>query len=97
MTITRDHFRPAVPLTLPLKRGHLSMVEPAPQEMPHQVRPVTYTTPEGPTFLGTEPTAPFGEDPTDPTTQPEPREQTTGMVGRLHEPNGGGTPAGGPL
>lgn len=86
MTITRDHFRPAVADTTPLGRRGQVMAAPAYQEQPHRVRPVTYSTPDGPTFLGTQPTAPFGEDPTDPTTQPQPRVQTTGMVGRLNEP-----------
>lgn len=103
MTVTRDDFNPAVPLTLPLKHGELhpeqdpdgqgrrdltaedlAVVTPAPQELPRRDRIVTYPTPDGPTRLGTVPTAPYGEDPHDPTTHAEPRRSSTGMVGRLH-------------
>src|SRR5262249_6981536 len=81
----RRHLRPAVRDTLPLTEEQLTVVEPGPQHEPHRVRPVTYTTPEGPTFVGTEPTAPYGEDPGDPTTHAEPRRGSAGMVGRLHQ------------
>jgi hypothetical protein len=85
MTITRKHFRPAVRDSRPLTQEELTMVESAPQVEPHRVRPVTYETPEGPTFVGSTPTAPYGEDPQDPTTQDPARMQSAGMVGRLHQ------------
>jgi hypothetical protein len=85
MTLTRRDLRTVVADSTPLTQDQLSVAVPAPQQQPDQTRPVTYTTPEGPTFLGTQPTAPFGEDPTDPTTWQTARVQPTGMVGRLHE------------
>lgn len=89
MTLTRKDLRAAYADSTPLTEEELTMASPAPQEQPHRVRPVTYTQPEGPTFVGSRPTAPFGEDPTDPTTQqPGGRVQSTGMVGRLER---GGT------
>lgn len=84
MTLTRKDLRAVVADTTPLTDQQLSIAQPAPQQQPHRVRPVTYTQPEGPTFLGTQPTAPFGEDPADPTTQVQPRVQAAGMVGRLN-------------
>lgn len=89
MTLTRKDLRAIYADTTPLTKEELTVARPAQQEQPRRVRPVTYTQPEGPTFVGSQPTAPFGEDPTDPTTQPQPRIQSTGMVGRLH-PGGTG-------
>lgn len=89
MTLTRKDLRTIYADTTPLTEDQLTIAQPAPQEQPHRVRPSTYTQPEGPTFVGSRPTAPFGEDPTDPTTQAQPRVQSTGMVGRLH-PGGTG-------
>jgi hypothetical protein len=90
VTLTRKDLRAVVADTTPLTEEQLTIARPAPQQQPHRVRPVTYTTPEGPTFIGSEPTAPFGEDPTDPTTQAQPRVQSTGMVGRLNHTQGQG-------
>jgi hypothetical protein len=87
MTITRKDFRAAVADSQPLTSEQLTMVSPAPQEEPRRTRIVTYPTPDGPTRLGTMPTAPYGEDPHDPTTQAQARQTTTGMAGRLHEQN----------
>jgi hypothetical protein len=83
--ITRDHFKPAYPASRRLTPAQLAEVASlAPQEEPRAARVVTYPYPEGPSRLGTDPVAPYGEDPTDPTTQPQARVQSTGMVGRLH-------------
>lgn len=87
MTITRKHLKPAISDQVPLTEEQLTVAEPAPQELPRRARASTYPTPEGPTRLGTMPTAPYGEDPHDPTTQAQARVQPTGMVGRLHEQN----------
>lgn len=40
--------------------------------------------PPGPVMVTAPPSIPFGDDPTDPTAQTEPRIPTTGIVGRLH-------------
>ena len=85
MTLTRKDLRAVVADTTPLTDEQLTIAQPAPQEQPRRERPVTYTQPEGPTYLGSQPTAPFGEDPQDPTTWQTARVQPTGMVGRLHE------------
>lgn len=86
MTLTRKDLRAVVADTAGLSQEQLAVAVPAPQEQPAQVRPVTYTTPDGPTYVGSTPTAPYGEDPTDPTTQPAPRVQADGMIGRLNNP-----------
>jgi hypothetical protein len=88
--ITRKHFRPAMDQAAIKDQRDLAMVVAADQAQPVRVRPVTYTQPEGPTFVGSYPTAPFGEDPTDPTTQAQPRTQASGMVGRLNADTGTG-------
>lgn len=86
MTLTRKDLRTVVADSADLSQEQLAVAVPAPQEQPAQVRPVTYSTPDGPTYLGTTPTAPYGEDPTDPTTQAQPRVQADGMIGRLNQP-----------
>lgn len=84
MAVTRDHFKPAVSDQTQLDPSQLEIVQPGPQDLPRRDRLVTYPTPDGPTRVGTEPTAPYGEDPHDPTTQAQPRISPVGMVGRLH-------------
>lgn len=86
MTLTRRDLRTVVADTTPLDQQQLAVAVPAPQETPAQVRPVTGTAPDGPTYLGTTPTAPYGEDPTDPTTQQTARVQSDGMIGFLNQP-----------
>lgn len=89
MTLTRKDLRVAVEeAMLAQSQGgdrNLAVASPAPQETPNRVRPVTYSTPDGPVYLGTKPTAPYGEDPTDPTTWETARVQPHGMIGRLNQ------------
>jgi hypothetical protein len=46
-------------------------------------RPALRSTPPGPALVAIPIAAPFGDDPTDPTMQTAPRQQTTGMIGRF--------------
>lgn len=89
MTLTRKDLRVAMEeVALAQSQGgdrNLAVAQPARQETPKQARPVTYSTPDGPVYLGTVPTAPYGEDPTDPTTWEQARVQPHGMIGRLNQ------------
>ncbi len=88
MTLTRKDLRVAMEEAALAQSGqqNLAVAVPAPQETPSNARPVTQATPDGPTYVGSTPTAPYGEDPTDPTTQAQPRVQASGMVGQLNLP-----------
>lgn len=46
-------------------------------------RPALRPTPPGPVMVTIPQAAPFGDDPTDRLAQTEPRQQTTGMIGRI--------------